>query len=117
MLDAARDPGANFSPAKSAPTRPQPRQDHWSALAASAILVLGFPRSGTTWLAKIFDSHPDVLYRHEPDELTMTDPGLTPAAQIRAWLLQRGLRAAGKRPSFPKSWRLAPLATVRAGLA
>jgi hypothetical protein len=33
------------------------------------IFILGSPRSGTTWLAKIFDSHPDVLYRHEPDKI------------------------------------------------
>src|SRR5258707_4316970 len=31
------------------------------------IFIFGAPRSGTTWLGKIFDSHPDVLYRHEPD--------------------------------------------------
>jgi len=31
------------------------------------ILLFGMPRSGTTWLGKIFDSHPDTLYRHEPD--------------------------------------------------
>lgn len=31
------------------------------------ILVFGLPRSGTTWIGKIFDSHPDTLYRHEPD--------------------------------------------------
>jgi hypothetical protein len=31
------------------------------------LLVFGLPRSGTTWLGKIFDSHPRVLYRHEPD--------------------------------------------------
>ena len=29
--------------------------------------LIGLPRSGTTWIAKIFDSHPDVLYYHEPD--------------------------------------------------
>lgn len=33
----------------------------------SLILLFGMPRSGTTWLGKIFDSHPDTLYRHEPD--------------------------------------------------
>lgn len=33
----------------------------------SPILLFGMPRSGTTWLGKIFDSHPDTLYRHEPD--------------------------------------------------
>lgn len=31
------------------------------------ILVIGLARSGTTWLGKIFDSHPETLYRHEPD--------------------------------------------------
>lgn len=31
------------------------------------ILLFGMPRSGTTWVGKIFDSHPDTLYRHEPD--------------------------------------------------
>lgn len=31
------------------------------------IFVLGMPRSGTTWLGKLFDSHPDVRYLHEPD--------------------------------------------------
>jgi len=30
-------------------------------------LLLGMPRSGTTWLGKIFDSAPNTLYRHEPD--------------------------------------------------
>ena len=34
---------------------------------SNAILVFGMRRSGTTWLAKIFDSHPETLYRHEPD--------------------------------------------------
>lgn len=32
-------------------------------------LLFGLPRSGTTWIAKIFDSHPDSLYFHEPDSL------------------------------------------------
>lgn len=31
------------------------------------IILMGMPRSGTSWLGKIFDSHPDTLYRHEPD--------------------------------------------------
>lgn len=31
------------------------------------ILIAGLPRSGTSWLGKIFDSHPDTAYRCEPD--------------------------------------------------
>jgi len=37
------------------------------------IFLCGMPRSGTTWLAKIFDSHPDTLYRHEPDSQQYPD--------------------------------------------
>lgn len=34
---------------------------------SSTVLIAGLGRSGTTWLGKIFDSHPRVLYRNEPD--------------------------------------------------
>lgn len=91
--------------------------DRWSMLAASAILVLGSPRSGTSWLAKIFDSHPAVLYRHEPDELISAVAGLHPSAQLAAWIRQRGLRSAAKRPWFRKSWRPAALDATWRGLA
>ncbi|TXL65963.1 sulfotransferase [Zeimonas arvi] len=37
------------------------------------LLLFGMPRSGTTWIGKIFDSHPDVLYRHEPDSVSPLD--------------------------------------------
>ena len=35
----------------------------------SIILILGAQRSGTTWLAKIIDSHPDVLYQLREEAL------------------------------------------------
>ena len=31
------------------------------------VLLFGMPRSGTTWVGKILDSHPGTAYRHEPD--------------------------------------------------
>ena len=31
----------------------------------NTIFILGYPRSGTTWFANLFNSHPDVVYRHE----------------------------------------------------
>ncbi len=43
------------------------------AEATPLILLFGMPRSGTTWLGKIFDSHPDTLYRHEPDHRREAD--------------------------------------------
>ena len=38
-----------------------------SAYKKPVILLFGMPRSGTTWIGKIFDSHIETLYRHEPD--------------------------------------------------
>jgi hypothetical protein len=92
-------------------------QDNWNRLAASAILILGAPRSGTTWLAKIIDSHPGILYRHEPDELTGDAKWLAPLEQISTWISQRDPRAAAKRPFFAKSWRPGLLELVRGTMA
>jgi hypothetical protein len=88
------------------------RQAGLSAVSPDAltapILILGAPRSGTTWLAKIIDSHPDVLYRHEPDAM---DPGpspLTPEALpglLARWVADRSPHTVTKQPFFPKSWQ------------
>jgi hypothetical protein len=85
--------------------------------ADRSILVLGSPRSGTTWLAKIVDSHPDVLYRHEPDEVSPPIPSADPRRQLLAWINERSLRVAAKPPLFRKSWLPPPLALARSGMA
>src|ERR1700712_540760 len=75
---------------------------------ASIILVLGAPRSGTTWLAKIVDSHPDVLYRHEPDATLPGPSPMTPdalAPLLARWAAETGARTVTKRPYFRKSWQ------------
>lgn len=80
------------------------------------ILLFGMPRSGTTWLGKLFDSHPDTLYRHEPDswhKLPMPRYPGTPESRQYAKLLQsfvggmaeiKALHVAGKRPLFAKNY-------------
>lgn len=81
------------------------------------ILLFGMPRSGTTWIGKLFDSHPDTLYRHEPDSLRRLSVPLYPevnaAQQYRPELAQfvaslPGMRSpeiVGKQPLFPKSYQ------------
>ena len=85
------------------------------AIVASSILIVGAPRSGTTWLAKIFDSHPTVLYRHEPDEMVPATGSIR--QDMARWVEQRDARTAAKRPLFRKSWQTAPAWVARSGLA
>ena len=96
-------------------------------------LLFGMPRSGTTWIGKIFDSHPDTLYRHEPDS-GGTLNGIPLFADAEQWKNHRdtvqqfisglpamnSIRVAGSLPIFSKSYlsssrfllrRLAVLAT------
>lgn len=107
------------SDAERMPNRAQAhrRTDWEAALAQTVILVLGSPRSGTTWLAKILDSHPDVIYRHEPDELRPPRAGADPCQQLSDWIGERGLRAAAKRPFFRKSWLPPAQAAIRSTIA
>lgn len=80
------------------------------------IFIFGLPRSGTTWAAKIFDSHPRVIYAHEPDiarppkGLPMNCPWeeietTLPAArdQLALWARLRDVKSRGSRPVFRKA--------------
>jgi Sulfotransferase family len=82
------------------------------------IFIFSASRSGSTWLAKAFDSHPDTIYLHEPDIVDRGDD-LLPfwfvqepqglEEQARQYLLRlsqnRSLRTVGTRPFFRKKYR------------
>jgi len=87
------------------------------SMGEHVIFVFGAGRSGTTWLAKIFDSHPDVLYRHEPDMVLLENriPGLCAIDEVPRYRDQaqiylerlmtvRNLKTAGSFPMFPKRY-------------
>lgn len=106
------------APASHAPGRPAP------------VFIIGVPRSGTTWLGKIFDSHPWVLYRHEPDNVIAPPgfPGFCPVAEIprhadamRRYVTEliavRQVKTTGTRPIFAKPYRRLPAAQARRALA
>lgn len=96
---------------------------------ARVLLLLGAPRSGTSWLAKIFDSHPDVLYRHEPDTVLRTWdlPWMCPRDQVDAYVgvartyLRRlietaTLKTAGSQPMFPKRFESLQVRLLRTAI-
>ena len=93
------------------------------------VFIIGSGRSGTTFLQRVFDSHPDTLCLHEPDTIARTNnpppvPALedyprlmAPAADyVRRLTRIRGLRAIQKRPTFPKSYRGAFPQSLREGI-
>ena len=93
------------------------------------ILVFGLPRSGTTWIGKLFDSHPDTLYRHEPDSVQRLSMPLFPEKQdaprhreeleqfVATLPRMRSPEVVGKQPLFPKSYQSAAgLAAYRASV-
>ena len=80
-------------------------------------LLFGMPRSGTTWIAKIFDSHPGTLYRHEPDSGgTLNEIPLFPRVDewqrhrrpvedfVRNLSAMNSSRVAGSLPIFRKNY-------------
>jgi hypothetical protein len=98
--------------------------------ASGPVLIIGVPRSGTSWLGKIFDSHPGVLYRHEPDDVVAQPefPGICPvedipryAAAVRRYVAQlttvRQVKSSGTRPVFAKPFQPFAAPAVRRGLA
>ena len=94
------------------------------------ILLFGMPRSRTTRLGKIFDSHPDTLYRHEPDSVTpvtsvsilaesVTGQSLEQLREYSSRIMQnRALKVVGKTPVFPKCYlSRAAIQRYRAGIS
>lgn len=88
-----------------------------SMSTTALILLFGMPRSGTTWIGKIFDSHPDTLYRHEPDSWGRLNaiPLMAPVEraadyapvvrEFSAALPGMGLtKVAASTPIFPKNY-------------
>ena len=88
-----------------------------NAFGPSPVLLLGMPRSGTTWIGKIFDSHPDTVYRHEPDTwrpmtpiplIAERDLADEHCGYVRDYLSDvvnmRAERVCAKQPTFPKRY-------------
>src|SRR3546814_13533864 len=81
------------------------------------VFIIGGARSGTTFLGKLLDSHPDVLYRHEPDSvLVNTEIPFVPRVDelqryvgparhyLDAPLYVRAKKVSGPSPHFDKPY-------------
>jgi hypothetical protein len=80
------------------------------------LLLFGMARSGTSWIGKIFDSHPRTLYKHEPDRV-MPDIPMSPRLDDSGRFLVPVRRffdrlptintahVAGRLPVFSKQYR------------
>jgi hypothetical protein len=97
-------------------SRPKISSEKKVGFINDSIILVGQPRSGTTWLGKILDSHPDTLYRHEPDSSQRLSMPLFASAgfwseyikllsQFELLLMNpQPLKTAGKLPLFSKRY-------------
>jgi len=90
---------------------------HASARSLNRVAIHGAPRSGTTWIGEIVNSHPCVIYKYQPLFSYKFKNYLTPSSTLSdieqffdelstctdAFLDQEERRATGKLPSFQKS--------------
>lgn len=98
------------TPAAASVKSPEPAQ-------RPVIVLCGSPRSGTSWLGKILDSHPDTLYRHEPEAVGRpplptvmgSDPTKEEIGTIRDYVQRLpqicSAHTVGPLPVLPKSYR------------
>lgn len=79
------------------------------------ILLFGMPRSGTTWLGKLFDAQRQTYYLHEPDSvdanmripllLGCDDTAVSELAeQLPRWLSNKTEKVIASRPFFSKAY-------------
>ncbi|ORT48149.1 hypothetical protein ST37_18155 [Vibrio sp. qd031] len=80
------------------------------------IALIGMPRSVTTWVAKLLDSHPKTYYVYEPDsESWLSIPQIVESADaeqykdkvalfLRTIEHSNSLKVKGRLPLFPKSY-------------
>lgn len=79
------------------------------------ILLFGMPRSGTTWLGKLFDAQRQTYYLHEPDSVdaNINIPLLLDAkmaessplpAQLPKWFSNKAEKVIASRPFFAKDY-------------
>jgi hypothetical protein len=95
--------------------RKQPANSFKHQAEARLLLLFGTPRSGTTWLGKIFDSHPLTLYKHEPDRSLPLSfaPSVDEAEKwripvesfVRRLSDQNSAHTSARLPVFSKSYR------------
>jgi hypothetical protein len=96
----------------------QVRSEKGQSVQNNLIWLVGLPRSGTSWLGKIFDSHPATGYRSEPDNFPKLNgiplfPDRDDEDRYHDAMTQfvvtlprlSAYRFAAKPPLFPKSYR------------
>jgi hypothetical protein len=90
------------------------------------LLLFGSARSGTSWIGKMFDSHPLTLYKHEPDRVFRDLPMAPELGEVEKFALPvrqffsrlprlTQTHVAGSLPVFKKEYRSLVASQVHRG--